>query len=399
MLDFVWIISSEKLASLGKRGFSPSYIIPHGQMNGQEGFLPGCRLWFILRGNEDRCLALASVKMVEEFREGYHAEDFVITCDTAASFRISATFENASSYATSDFRHLAIGIHRAPQGTSESLRKCVSKAVQVKLATANETALKSIKIDNLPTKGSGRATAAISLITQNFCLDEVWASGTGEKLGPFSNFASRLLSLHGHSVAQISDFLKKSDPVNFMVDIEINSTDVAPQVSRFSREKSVDLNFTEIDPLTIYAREFVPSAGYIRDLEIGLQKTETAEKQHQDMLRDISTYLQELGISAYQSTSIDLMIRLNDHIQIFEIKSSNVSNIVAQATKGAFQLACYLNAMVDDFGTLSATLILHKVEDPSLERFVHNALDRLGVSYLTYDPEKKWPHKVEGLIE
>jgi len=398
MLEFVWIISSEKLASLGKRGISPSYIVPHGQMNGQEGFLRGSRLWFILRGNEDRCLATASIKMVEKFREGYNAEDYVLSCDTSASFRISATFDNATSYTTSDFRHLAIGIHRASQSATDNLRTCVSRAVQVKLAPASDAALRSVKIDNLPTKGKGRARAAIYLITQNFCLDEIWASGTGEKLGPFSNFASRLLSLHGHDAAQISDFLKKSDPLNLTVDAEINSADVTPKIAQYSSEKSVDLNFTEIDPHTIYAREFVPSDGYMRDLEIGLQKTEAAEKQHQDMLREISTYLQDLGISSYQSTSIDLMIRSNDHMQIFEIKSSNVSNIVAQATKGAFQLACYMNAMVGDFESLCATLILHKVEDPGLEKFVHDALDRLGVSYLTYDPEKKWPHKLDGLL-
>lgn len=116
------------------------------------------------------------------------------------------------------------------------------------------------------------------------------------------------------------------------------------------------------------------------------------------MLRDISSYLKTQGFPPYESSSVDLMISVGEKTRIFEIKSSTPMNIVAQAAKGAFQMACYINAMVNDYQPLEAALILHKIEEPTLEKFVYDALDRLGVKYLTYDPNKKWPDRAKGLL-
>lgn len=398
MSDFVWIVPSERLSSLGNGGISPNYIIPQGQMNGQERRLRGSRLWIVLRGAEDRCIAVASIKKVERFREGYYANDFLVSCDTTMSFRLSSSFEDVKSYALSDFRDQGLGTHRVPEGAVDMLKGVVSKTVQVKLAAPAEAVLKRVKFDALPKRGKGLAKAALSQITQALPLDQIWASGTGDKLGPFGNFAARLLSLHGYDALQATSFLKASDPVSLLSETIGIVAASKPKDSAQAIEKSVDLDFTEIDPETIYAREFVQSEGLLPDLESALSKTEAAEKLHQDMLRDISSYLKEKGISPYESVSIDLMIRLNEQTQIFEIKSSTLANIVAQAAKGAFQMACYVNAMVAEYEPLSATIILHKVEDENLEKFVHDALNRLSVKHLTYDPNKKWPERVSGLL-
>jgi hypothetical protein len=398
MSDFVWIIPSERLSSLGNGGISPRYIIPHGQMNGQEVRLCGNRLWIVLRGNEDRCIAAASIKRVERYREGYYANDFVVACDTTTSFRISSSFEDAKPYALSDFLDQGIGMHAAPDETVAKLKGFVSRTVQVKLAAPAEATLKRINFDAPPKSGKRLAKTALSQITQALPLDKVWASGTGEKLGPFGNFASRLLSMHGYDVSQVTSFLKASDPVSLLAKATDNVAASKPEVLERAVENNIDLDFTEIDPETIYARDFVPSEGFLADLESALSKTESAEKMHQDMLRDISSYLQKKGVSPYESSSVDLMITLNEQTRIYEIKSSTIENIVAQAAKGAFQMACYVNAMASDYKPLDSALILYKIEDENLENFVHYALERLSVKCLTYDPSKKWPERVEGLL-
>ncbi len=398
MSDIVWIVPLERLSSLGKNGISSSYIIPHGQMNGQEGGLCRKRLWIVLRGAEDRCVAVAFIKGVERFREGYHQNDFLVSCDTTMSFRTSTSFEDAKPYALDDFRDKGLGIHEAPEKAVIKLKSAISKTVQVKLAAPADATLKRTNFDVLP-KGSKRlAKAALSQITQALPLDQVWASGTGDKLGPFSNFAARLLSLHGCDTRQASSFLKANDPLSLLTEATDNATPSTPECSGRALERSVDLDFTKIDPETIYAREFILSEDFLADLEGALSKTEAAEKLHQDMLRDISSYLKENGVSPYESASIDLMITLKDQTRIFEIKSSTPANIVAQAAKGAFQMACYINAMAADFEPLDAALILHRIEDENIEKFVHDALDRLNVKYLTYDPQKKWPERVCGLL-
>lgn len=398
MSDFIWIIPSERQSSLGNGGISPNYIIPQGQMNGQEQRLRGSRLWIVLRGGEDRCIAVASIKRVERFHEGYYAGDFLISCDMTTSFRLSSSFEGAKLYTLSDFRDLDLGIHRALRGSADKLRELVLKTVQIKLATPTDASLKRIKFDVLPKNSKGLAKAAISLITQELPLDQIWASGTGEKLGPIANFACRLLALHNYDISQVVAFLKVSDPITLLVEIVFSAGDSKLQGSAQNIDKSVDLDFTEINPQMIYAREFMLSEGYLPDLESALSKTENAEKIHQEMLRDISSYLKSKGVVPYESNSIDLMISHNGIIGIYEIKSCINSNIIAQAAKGAFQIACYLDAMRADYYPLNSALILYKLDDENLENFVHRALAQLGINVLTYDPNRDWPDRVTNLL-
>lgn len=397
MADFIWIIAAERQASLGRGGISPNYIIPQGLMNGREKLLIGNILWIILRGGEDRCIAMAVIKRVEKFSEGYYSGDFLVSCETTKSIRLCSSFEAARPYELSTFRSLEIGVHEITHAQANSLKALVSQTIQVKLAPPPDSALKVVKLNSLPRKGEGLLRGALSQIAQTFTLDQIWAAGTGTKLGPFGNFTSRLLFLHGFDPSTSTDFLRNNEPVFFSTELvptglRVQNTDVV------RLERSVDLDFTEIDPNTVYAREFVLSDSLPFDLEKALIKTEAAEKLHQDMLRDISSYLKSQFILPYESSSVDLLASINGQIRIFEIKSTTSVNIVAQAAKGAFQVACYLNAMIFEYQLLDGFLILHKTDNPDLERFVHAVLDRLNVKHLTYDPKIEWPNRVEGLL-
>ena len=212
MSNFVWIVPSEKLSSLGSGGISPTYIIPHGQINGHEGHLRGSRLWIVLRGTEDRCIAVVYIKRVERFREGYYANDVLVSCDTTTSFRLSSSYEKAKPYTLSDFKDKSMGTHEAPEGAVGKLKGLISKTVQVQLVVPTDATLKRVKFEVIPKRGKGLAKAALSQITQALPLDQIWASGTGDKLGPFGNFASRLLSLHGYDASQAISFFKANDP-------------------------------------------------------------------------------------------------------------------------------------------------------------------------------------------
>jgi len=400
MSDFVWLLAVEHASMLGNGGVSPTYIIPQGQMHGNEKALQGERAWIVLRGYEDRCMAVVTIKRVEKFKEGYYAGDFIISCDLTASFRLSTDFEEMKPYTLPDLRSQDIGIHRLEEGSVAALKKAITSTIQIKFTAPGDTALKGVKFTNLTLKGVGLAKAALSRISQNFPMDRVWASGIGVKLGPFSNFASRLLDIHGYdsSVSEVIDFLKNGDPTSIVLGEE-SVPETSLRDARVSLEKRVDVDFSEIDPSTVYAREFVASEGRLPDLESALRKTEAAEELHQAMLRDIAMYLKNRSLSPYESGSIDLMISLNGIMKIFELKSSTVENILAQVSKGAFQIACYVNAMQLDYEPLSAALIIHTIDDKSLERFACDALKYLGVRYLIYDPKKAWPYRVEGLLD
>ena len=400
MVDFVWVITSDKQSALGQGGVSASYIVPQQQMNSNEKKLRGSRVWMVLRGQEDRCLGVITTKRIERFSEGYHTGDFLITCDLNASMRLSAGFETAKPYAITDTQKLSIGINRISDDIADKLKALISNTVQVKLAAPSDAFLATVKFDSMPKKGVGIAKMALSQIIQKYALDQIWASGTGAKLGPFGNFAARLLSIHGQeSAVEIVNFLKDNDPLRILLQ-QAAPTGTGNEHNNSSvSQKVVDLDFTEIDPATIYAREFVASDTGLPDLESALNKTEAAEQLHQAMLRDISTYLKGKAFSPYESGSVDLMINYHERTKIYEIKSSNIMNVIAQAAKGAFQIACYVNAMKVDYNPLDAALIMHKIDDENLEKFTHEALKQLGIRYLVYNPAHEWPDRVKGLLD
>ena len=84
--------------------------------------------------------------------------------------------------------------------------------------------------------------------------------------------------------------------------------------------------------------------------------------------------------------------------RFFEIKSATEENIIAQASKGAFQIACYTNALRNEYSDIHPSLILENIEDNRLGVYVRNALENLGIKCLIYDADTDWPTRVEGLL-
>jgi len=126
-----------------------------------------------------------------------------------------------------------------------------------------------------------------------------------------------------------------------------------------------------------------------------LAKTENAEVIHQEMLRDICKYLGTRFIELFESTSIDLMIDWNG-MRIYEIKSATLENIIAQCAKCSFQLAYYLEALTEKFRIADFALIVHKIDNDSIQEFCIQTLTRLGIKCLVYDPLHEWPNRLPG---
>lgn len=396
MPDFAWIIQVEKPSLLGQRGISPSYIVPHRQMNSHEKSLGGNLIWMIMRTHEDRCIGVLGVKQIERFSEGYHSGDFLITCDSASSVRLSSAFDRAKPYLVENLQELGPGIHEIPAETTRRIRSSISNSIPVRLTVPPESMLRNIELEHVSKGSVSLLKTALSRIAREFSLDQIWASGAGAKLGPYANFAQSLLDVKGYGAlnAEAVAFLKEADPLSALLKQRAGNKNAEPGTTG----RSVDLDFTEIDPANVYAREFIYHGDVSLDLENAIRKTETAEKLHQSMLRDISAYLKKNSITPFESGSVDLMIEHSGKTRIFEIKSATNSNIMAQAAKGAFQIACYVNAMSGSHHPLCAAIIIHKIEDESLEQLTREALEILGVTYLVYDPGNEWPHRVEHLL-
>ncbi len=398
MADLVWILYSEKGQFFGSSGVSCSYILPKNEVTLEPKALAGRNLWIVLRGHEDRLFQLVKIKKVERIIDGYYSGDYLVTSEITESVKLMSSYTNGAKYSTSEIRSLNPGIYELSSGVSKSFYTLVKSSIQTKLLPPDRKSLSRIDFHLLPHNGRRLAKSALKAIVSHLTLEQVWSNGNGEKLGAFSNYAYALLAdkTGTKPSSDLVEALKTLDPVS-VIFAEEKREMKSDSYAKNSRAPCVDTEFSEIDPGKIYAREFVSVDSRIRDLEEALNKTEHAEKVHQAMLKDISEFLISNGITPYESASIDLIYISGDKLNVFEIKSANADNVLSQAAKGAFQLACYLNELSKDYDNLDARLILHETENYELQNYAAEILARLGVRVLVYDSSKPWPSRVQGM--
>ena len=398
MSDFVWIISAEKNTSFGEKGVSGSYIIPKEDMKIPPESLAGKRLWVILRDNDDRIFLSLKNKKIEKIIEGYYAEDYLVSIDLLASFRMVAKYHEAINYITKSTSTLGIGVSEINQGIVSLFSQMVRQNIEVKLAKPNQKLISNANIEILPKSGQSLAKSALRIVTSCLNLNDIWAEGTGKKLSAFPNFASAIIknNVSPETATDVADFLKSFDPINSLSE-KSRTQDVAP-TGKIILSPQVDIDFTVLEPEKIYTREFVSSGNKFKDLETALRKTEHAEKIHQEMLKDIAKFLISKGIIPYESSSIDLMFRSKNKIKICEIKSTNLDNLLAQSSKGAFQLTCYIEKLIDTYDNIAPQLILRKTGNEEMESYIEKILSRMNVPVLYYDPNKSWPHRMSCLF-
>lgn len=398
MSDLVWVLDGEKGPSFGSSGVSGSYILPKNEVGFEPESLAGRRLWFVLRGREDRLLLLVKIKKVERIIEGYYTGDYCISPEMTGSIKLVSDYDGAARFATTSTRASRLGVSELSPEASYALSSLVRGSIQTKLLPPDKRSLSQVDFQLLPSNGRRLAQSAVRAVMSNLTLEQVWANGTGDRLGAFSNYACALLTekMGAKPSPSIVDDLKALDPLSVIFAEEKHKDERGARGQSYNAP-CVDTEFYEIEPGKIYAREFVSVDSKLRNLEEALKKTEHAEKIHQAMLKDISEFLITNGVTPYESSSIDLLYRSREKLNVFEIKSSNVDNILSQSSKGAFQLACYLNELVKDYDNLNARLVLHVTDSPELQDYAVEALRRLGIEVLFYDPSKSWPNRIQGL--
>ncbi len=399
MDNFVWILEASKSTSFGVKGVSSSYILPKGSMlNVKPESLAGVRIWVLLRGDEDRLLLSFKTKKIEKILEGYNQNDCLVRTDLLSSFRLVSNYDEAIKYRTEKIQTLQLGIHSIDNNIIHEFIEIVTDKIPVKLANPDGAILADLDLKILPNSGGLLAISAVRMIVSEFNLNQLWASGKGLKLGAYSNFGKALATqkIDSHDIAFENLNFGDCDPLAILKqEGEIGSTS---PLRTSKRLHTVDTELTVVSPNNIYAREFLASGNQYKDLESSINKTERAEKFHQDMLKDISEYVISMGIVPYESGSIDLFFDSGEELRVCEIKSTTTENIMMQAAKGSFQLACYTSELEHEYDSLVAYLILEKLDQTEIEQYISQILSRFDIRVLYYNQSVNWPNRVRGLI-
>lgn len=390
MTEALWILPENKNSFLGVGGISPNYIIPKDDIHFEIGSLRNVRIWICLSLDSLRCVAVITLHKIERFSEGYYKDDFLLTVNIGKSLRLASDFRSAGAYELPNVQIPTIGLHLISLEQTKELISTIRARTQVRFARPqfkNQSRL-SLQLS------SASLRAAINHIISTYTLDEIWAAGTGNRLPPVANFASELLHQRSHRSLSELDIktLSSLDPINQL--FTTSGCDLTANLEW----PEVDIDLAEIDPAMVYAREFISSNGLEQNLNEALEKTEAAERKHQEMLRDIAEYLKTIGFTPYQSSSIDLLLSYGEKLRVFEIKSANTANILAQISKGVFQLAYYLEALAPNELKLEGILILQKVPGFAAQEVISRIVSRMGFQLLIYDGDRSWPDRVIGLV-
>ncbi len=306
----------------------------------------------------------------------------MLTPDLLESFGITRKYENHDFFNTlKKTIHLPLGI--SPANTEE-----YSEALDVIRKNC------SIRINKKPQekdlvipkpKVVRCSNAFVSMIkkelTKKYTIDEMWGSKSYSDV--FVYFT--LIYLQHWGVQNIDDFLPFLHKFQreLYTEKQSGASEICPDV---------DVNFEPVNPNHILTRKFVSRETLRSDLQDSLAKTENAEKRHQDILREICQYLLQSGQVPLQSTSIDLATKSQNGYLLFEIKTTNIQNIIAQTGKGIFQLAMYSETALDaGLDVADRILILESIAAPDCNNFLAKSALSLGVKILFFDKKKNWP--------
>ena len=171
-------------------------------------------------------------------------------------------------------------------------------------------------------------------------------------------------------------------------------------VARFNTSMpEVDLSLVPINPNEIRIRRFVARRKSISVDEM-LQKTEAAEKRHQEMLKDIASQLMKNGHEVFQSESIDMAIKCDAGLLVYELKSIDCANAVSQIAKGFFQLLYYSDALTEcGVSVVGKGLIVESNLTEDMSNTFSRILGNSGIDLYFYNPQCQWPERVSPRLE
>ena len=391
MRHFAWIINSDEERWLSsEKLLSNSYLFP-SQDDDLASRLAGSVVFVFLRGrNGDFLSRKLSIQSVERVIDEASFNGFMLNVNLLSSFAITAKYSSSNVNCRLDrYLHLSLGITELDDATLNTVFEKIklNSAIRFTHPHAENLIVEKPSMILNPTMTS--ASLLIKTVIKNHALDSIW--GSVDFPNPFINFTYEYLrQWNVDNLPKWKKTLKNYLPQNSdnkIIGIK-QPTDSCPEV---------DINFERIKPDYILTRSFVSRADG-SDCHNSLEKTENAEKRHQEILKDISLRLIALGLIPMQSSSIDLAINnIDSHYSFFEIKTANSKNAISQSGKGAFQLAMYSYA-ANKAGLVikGCHLIIESIND-EVNLFLEGSLRILDISLLIYDSKKDWPNRLSDI--
>lgn len=401
MHDFIWVLPRDKAASLGEVGVSTTYILPRAHVTVDASELIGKFIWVVFRGENDRLALVLKAQEVDTILDGYYQDDFVLKPDLQNSLRIGSSFNKLASFAIEFASKAGEGFSEISLTDAEKFLLLLKNNNTVRLIPPANKILTNFIVENPPRNQALLARMVTQIAVSSFNFNDIWCDGRHKKYrsAPYASMAKAYIEhkFPRINLLEIDNELVSSDPYTSILNRKFE-IDKSEQMSiPNGQAPRVDAIFKVLDPNQIYSRKFSAADLSMLDSIERIKKTEAAEHRHQEILRDVARYLLGEGIQPFQSGSVDLAYKLDETLQVFEIKTTNFENAISQAAKGAFQLACYKNALALDYESIAISLLLEDTGNADLNSFILQTMETLGISTYFYKVEIPWPDRLPNL--
>ncbi len=332
------------------------------------------------------CVTLESL---EEIIEGADVGDYIGTVDLTRSFRIGAKIEIGLKH--SELSHSVVDCPNTLHEEACRLAFECSPILFKSPVALTRAPLSSGSLGFAQSRARFLATTA----SHNHDLHRL---GRWNKVSNLSGIGASVFAHIENECSEISygrrvELAAEWDPVLRIT----HPQTVSRQGGQVRERLDVDLAFVDLNPECVVARKFVASSA--PDLAQSLLKTEAAEETHQAVVRYIAAGLGMLKICAKQTRSIDLFAATRGGNILFEVKSANAGNAMAQFSAGAVQLHAYALAYEDVFGCSAVKVLVMQslADDNTLSDLLTRLAKSLRIHLLFCDTAQPWPSGLRGL--
>ena len=403
MACHAWIVPESWLKLMNSHGgVSSCYSVPVDLIASWE-VLAGSTLFIVARGkSSDFVFARVFIDSVDVGVDDSNSpQEYLLNVNVAKSIRVARlnNQQDVHDFSVDELTGEPLGFHQLNASESQALNKVVSNGGKILFTHVPDNTLD--KIDP-PVQFCGAVFAPMILLKEvlsRFSLPEMW--GSVKFPDPAANFVAHYFRKHPEFISSgtVDESLEVLNALTLQQPDDatniVNKEDKSRKLKIASSTlQSVDISLTPIIPTDIKVRHFASRIPNISVDDV-MRKTESAERRHQDMLRDISEHLINIGIIPYQSDSIDLAIKRQNKTIIFELKSISASNLVAQASKGVFQLLYYSQMLIEcEIPVGGMYLVVEAGNSLPVLKLIATIVAKAGAEMLLYDVSKTWPNRL-----
>lgn len=368
------------------------FVLRTGALDRDPGELYLNELWIaISQGSATYIWCKLSVNAVEELREDNISIGYLLSGETEMSdylFRLGQAAEKFRIDNLSWIRDVPLNkVVGIPSETIEALRAVLDKSCPVRMVSPKLSLVSHFPLGTADVPCVMQFRALVQQLKREYTTSELYKCSKYPALNPFEALAYYYFES------------KRPDLSETLYEAVNPNCEGSTAGQAWRRIRTVDIGLRKVIPDRVKARRFInPPQNHIDALgEDLILKTDRAEASHQKILADLSSRALYLGLTPYETNSMDLYIEGKKGCIVIEIKSATQENFYRQCLKGAIQATEYsyaLRAYRD--ASPKAAVVIERQESEQLEGYCRGLLNYMGIGMLSYRETLSWPERVLG---